>query len=81
MITTESIKAGYSTSVSRNILTWQQMIGQESSANLMPILDSVYERKEEIHNNNIKIELDCKFMNKESKSLYMTYMMVKCCIC
>ena len=71
MITTESIKAGYSTSISRNILTWQQMIGQESFANLMPILDSVYERKEAILNNNITIQPDCKFINKESKiSLY-----------
>ena len=71
MITKESIKAGYSTSVSRNILTWQQMIGQESSANLMPVLNSVYERKEAILNGNIKIETDCKFMNKDSKiSLY-----------
>ena len=47
------------------------MIGKESSANLMPILDSMYERKEAILNNNINIDPDCKFMNKESKiSLY-----------
>ena len=42
MITLESIKAGYSTATSRNILTWQQIIGAESYANLMPILDEVY---------------------------------------
>lgn len=71
MITNGSIKAGYSTSVSRNILTWQEMIGQESSANLMPILELVYERKEAILNNNMNIKPDCKFMNKETKiSLY-----------
>ena len=51
MITNGSIKTGYSSSVSRNILTWKQMIGHKSATNLMPILNSVYERKEQIHNN------------------------------
>ena len=45
MLTLNSIKAGYSTSASRNILTWQQMIGTESYANLMPVLEPIYERK------------------------------------
>ena len=67
MLTLNSIKAGYSTSASRNILTWQQMIGTESYANLMPVLEPIYERKKEINNNNLRIESDCKFMNKNSK--------------
>ena len=65
MITNESINAGYSTSVSRNILTWQQIIGQESSANLISILNSVYERKEAILNNSIKIDSECECISKE----------------
>ena len=56
MLTSDSIKAGYSTAASRNILTWQQMIGKESYANMMPILEPIYERKEAILNNNITIE-------------------------
>ena len=67
MITLDSIKAGYSTSVSRNILTWQQRIGAESYNNLMPVLEPVYERKKDIQNNNLIIEPDCKFMNANAK--------------
>ena len=65
MITSESIKAGYSTAVSRNILTWQQMIGKESYANMMHILEPIYERKEAILNNIITIESN--IINKKSK--------------
>ena len=67
MLTLNSIKAGYSTSASRNILTWQQMIGTESYANLMPVLEPIYERKKAVLNNNLRIEPDCKFINKNSK--------------
>ena len=65
MLTSDSIKAGYSTAASRNILTWQQMIGKESYANMMPILEPIYERKEAILNNNITIESN--IINKNSK--------------
>ena len=65
MITLQSIKAGYSTAVSKNILTWQQMIGAETYANLIPVLDSVYNRK--IHNKNLRIQPDCKLTNDNTK--------------
>ena len=67
MILLKSVKAGYFTLVSRNILTWQQMIGAETYANLIPVLDSVYERKKEIHNKNLRIQPDCKLINNNTK--------------
>lgn len=44
MITSKSTKASNPTSVSKNILTWQQMINEKNS-NLISVLDSVYKRK------------------------------------
>ena len=45
LISKNSIKLGMSPASSHNILTWQQMLGSETSHNLFPILRPIYERK------------------------------------
>ena len=46
MITTESIFAGLSTAMSENILTWQQMFGEESASNMLSILKETFQERE-----------------------------------
>ena len=45
LISKNSIRLGMSPASSHNILTWQQMIGSETSQNLFPVLEPIYERK------------------------------------
>ena len=45
MITNGSIKAGYATSVSRNILTWQQVQAKESPSVVLVNVKEHFESK------------------------------------
>ena len=75
MFSSLSVKDGGSTAQSINILTWQQMVGDEKAKNIFPAIVDVFEMKKKIREDggipelpNVKLEL---YDIHDSKMLYM----------
>ena len=52
LFTPAIVNSGLSAAESVNILTWQQMIGDEKVCNLFPALEEIYERKKVLRKEN-----------------------------
>ena len=50
----ETISNGVSTASSKNILTWQQFVGEETYFNLLPVINPVFRMKQEIQSSTIE---------------------------
>ena len=48
MFCESTVKTGSFPSQSFNILTWEQVLGEEKASNIFPVVDSIYETKKDL---------------------------------
>ena len=75
LISKSSVSLGMSPASSQNILTWQQMLGNETAANLFPVLQPIHERKKAMLQTSTP---DCL---KKCDFVCVIFIMAKCCAC
>eukprot|EP00978_Attheya_sp_CCMP212_P027084 scaffold90288_cov52-Attheya_sp.AAC.5 len=63
-----TVAAGVTTAGSFNILTWQQVIGEEKCANVFPVLESIFEQKKKLMDEHPNISI---YEMHDGKMLYL----------
>ena len=74
LLSAGTINDGNSPAQSFNILTWQQVLGDEKCANIFPVVDSVYESKKKLINEGLESLPSCNvsfYDMHDGKMLYL----------
>ena len=62
LFSNSAVAGGASTASSKNILTWQQFVGEEKFCNLLPLLIPVFQKKHELRNAGLHQGINLKIL-------------------